>query len=71
MTKQTTQEREYFDMDGNAMSLWRLVRKEPDWAVSRLTVMREGEEKRDNTIAELRKEVEDLKAQALKEQPSE
>ena len=30
---------DYKDIDGNAISLYKLVRQEPEWAASRITVM--------------------------------
>lgn len=37
MCERLSQERQYYDEDGNPISLYRLVRQSPDWAASRLT----------------------------------
>ena len=59
MNREVRRMNEYQDMDGNPTTLYKLVRIEPDWAVSRIYLM-------NNKIAEMEKErdVRDLEQQA-------
>jgi hypothetical protein len=54
----------YYDEEGNEISLYKLVRQEPDWAMSRVQVSREQAEeieKLKQRIAELEQALQWLK----------
>jgi len=44
----------YFDRDGNEVSLYQLVRKEPEWAENRIRVSRKAIEAMENISEECR-----------------
>jgi hypothetical protein len=48
----------YYDAEGNEISLYKLVRQEPDWAMSRVQVSREQAEE----IEKLKQRIAELKA---------
>lgn len=56
----------YYDAEGNEISLYKLVRQEPDWAMSRVQVSREQAEE----IEKLKQRIAELE-QALQWQPIE